>query len=810
MIRIICSQCKNAYLENNGEKYTCPSCGAEMSAELENLVLGIQNYNEKDYPAAADFLMKYIVKNGADPRAIFYKALCDAYMTIDGETDSISETYEKILECFKDFSKEDFPQYVALANDEVRFLEKAFAEQHVLTLESADAEKIKAEVAAILAIQKEARDFRLALTDVVIKYNETAERKLAVRFSECYIVGKAIAETVGDKTFDKIVEDIENHTVFTGILSTNIKNLEIYLRCIVMFFKRSHEKYEFLKEQSQKFIDIARLLEKGQYNTITGVEAVSEKLIKESYDFLYESYNEHYDEQIDMQTESVIILEPENPEDITIIAEETEAEEADAEEVAPVENGEADVEEAVSLTGEAEESATTDDFVLVADDEPAEAEEAVEEEAVEEEAVAEEPAEADEAEELSEDDIIEIPAEAENEVIETTEEPEDISSSTLEDSEIIVKTLAEVKEEAVAEEITEAPTQEEAEPEKEDEKAEEAEKPEAPQPKQKKKKSKKGLVIFLLVILIAAGVVAYKKVPEMLNKSKYEQASQLAADGKYSEAISAFKSIEGYSDSAEKIKECTYNSAVDLQDKGKYTEAKIIFETLEGYKDCSTRIQTCIYGEATAELEKGSFDKAAELFGKIKEYGNSAEMITECQYRRANYLLENGQYESAISIFKDIKDYSDCKEKINEAKYLYVTNNLDKENKTTVKYLKELAKMKYRNSVDLKKELLDPAATIKSFVNYDVTDMETSLTKCDASKSIYFHVVVDNEEYYNRTLTFKYTTGYGYHEQKTVTFTEANNSGIMAYPAVHQSGYSVTFELIADSGEVLTSQTINF
>ncbi len=799
MIRIICSQCKNAYLENNGEKYTCPSCGAEMSAELENLVLGIQNYNEKDYAVAADFLMKYIVKNGADPRAIFYKALCDAYMTIDGETDSISETYEKILECFKDFSKEDFPQYVALANDEVRFLEKAFAEQHVLTLESADAEKIKAEVAAILAIQKEARDFRLALTDVVIKYNETAERKLAVRFSECYVVGKAIAETVGDKTFDKIVEDIENHTVFTGILSTNIKNLEIYLRCIVMFFKRSHEKYEFLKEQSQKFIDIAGLLEKGQYNTITGVEAVSEKLIKESYDFLYESYNEHYDEQIDMQTESVVILEPEKAEDIVGIAEETESEESEAEEVAPVENVEEVVEEAVSVTEEAEEVASTDDFVLVADDEPAEAEEAV----------TEEPAEAEEAEEAVEGDIIEIPAEDENQPVEITEEPEDISSSTLENSEITVKTLAEVKEEAVAEEITEAPARE-TEPEKEGEKTEEAEKSAAPQPKQKKKKSKKGLVIFLLVILVAAGIVAYKKVPEMLNKTKYEQASQLAAEGKYSEAISAFKSIEDYSDSAEKIKECTYNSAVDLQEKGKYTEAKIIFETLEGYKDCSTRIQTCIYGEASAELEKGNFDKASELFGKIKEYGNSAEMITECQYRRANYLLENSQYESAISIFEDIKDYSDCKEKINEAKYLYVTNNLDKENKTTVKYLKELAKEKYRNSVDLKKELLAPTATIKSFVNYDVTDMETSLTKCDASKSIYFHVVVDNEEYYNRTLTFKYTTGYGYHEQKTVTFTEANNSGIMAYPAVHQSGYSVTFELIADSGEVLTSQTISF
>ncbi len=808
MIRIICSECKNAYLQNKGDKFACPSCGAEMPGEIENLVLGIQNYNEENFSAAADFLMKYIVRNGAEPRAIFYKALCDAFSTIDGDTDSISETYEKILECFKDFSEEDFPEYIALANDEGRKLERALAEHHVRTLENADAEKIKTEVAAILAIQKEAKDFRISLKDIVNSYNETAQRKLAVRFSECYLLGRKIAEEVGNKTYNKIIEDISNHTVFTGILSNNIKNLEIYLRCIVMFFKKSHDKYEFLKDESQKFIDIAKLLEKGQYNTIKGVESTSDKLMKEAYDFLYESYNEHYDEQIEMQTECVVILEPEaaeivaedsaepqeeasesvdneSPEEAEVIS----AEEQEKEESEPSEATEPSSETSEEISPEEmaepieEIIAETDDFQLVSNEEEIEAE-------------------AEEAEESIEESVCD---EAKEEPVETAIE----EAPQVQDDEPQIKTLAEVKAEETQK--AEAPTEDEKAPE---EPAEQAEAKESKPQKSKNKKGGKGKILIALILVLIVAVIGIKYVPGAITEYKYKQATTLAEDGSYTEAIAVFSEIRAYSDSEEKIKECTYKNAEKLEAEGNHSQARIAYESLGEYKDCLTRVQTCIYAEATAELDAKNYDNATKLFAEIKDYGNSADMIKECSYRKALSLIESGEYASAIDILSDIQKYSDAAEKIKEAKYLYVTNNLDEKNKTTVKYLNELTKAEYRNSAELRKELLGSAEVangdVKAFVNYSVTDLKTSLTELDHNKAIYFHVVVNDKALHGKPLTLKYTTQYGYSQTDSVTLSEKNNSAIMAYPSTNLGNYKVTFELLSTDGSKIASQTISF
>ena len=78
MIRIICPKCKNAYLQKADGNLTCPSCEAVFSEKDENLLTGIQYYNEGDFENAKDYLMKYIVQEGAEPRAMFVKALCDA------------------------------------------------------------------------------------------------------------------------------------------------------------------------------------------------------------------------------------------------------------------------------------------------------------------------------------------------------------------------------------------------------------------------------------------------------------------------------------------------------------------------------------------------------------------------------------------------------------------------------------------------------------------------------------------------------------------------------------------------------------
>ena len=124
MIRIICPNCKNAYLESKNGALACSSCESTFAQDTENLLLGIQYYNECDYDKANDCLMKFIVKNGAEPRAIFYKALCDGFC-YDEDTLSISEVYAKLLEALQDLPKEFFPEYVALANDEAEKLENA-------------------------------------------------------------------------------------------------------------------------------------------------------------------------------------------------------------------------------------------------------------------------------------------------------------------------------------------------------------------------------------------------------------------------------------------------------------------------------------------------------------------------------------------------------------------------------------------------------------------------------------------------------------------------------------------------------------
>ena len=88
-----------------------------------------------------------------------------------------------------------------------------------------------------------------------------------------------------------------------------------------MFFQKSYDKYKFLLEQSEKFTKLAELLEIGQYNTLKGTGAVADKLKSISYEFLQESYKEHFDEQIDMQTETVVIIEPEIIEEPEVIEE---------------------------------------------------------------------------------------------------------------------------------------------------------------------------------------------------------------------------------------------------------------------------------------------------------------------------------------------------------------------------------------------------------------------------------------------------------------------------------------------------------
>lgn len=789
MVRIICPECKDSYLENKEDSYICPSCEASFSPDEENLLLGAQYYNECDYDKANDCLMKYIVKNGADAQAIFYKVLCDGFC-YDEDTFSLADTYDKLLESLKELPEELFPKFLALANDETEKLEKAVAQSHIHLFVDADAEKIKKEVSTIINLQNEAKAFRVRLNALVNDYNDNATAKLSVKLSDCFLVEPEIATQVGNLKFEKIAENVASHTVFTGILSTDIKNLEIYYRCIVMFFKKNRQKYDFLMASAEKFTELSKLLEEGQYTTIKGTSAIGDKLKSAGYDFFQESLKDN-DEDFETQTETVVILEAE--------VEETEEEEV--------------VLEDISSTSEAEE---------IPDDSQDEAEsESAEEESVEAESdesiEAEEPSEEDAIIELSDDMVEAVVAEADEEECNTQESTEDveeiISEEAAEDiseeaAEAEVIEVVEETEETAEEETEEAISIEEVEiiaDESIEEPAEEQAKP---------VKRKKSYAPFITIFLIIAGIIAIicvTVIPAKINEKNYSSAAQLMSEEKYADAVNVYAELGDYEDSEEKLKAAKYAYASQLEKEEKYEDAKAIYSELKNYEDSMAKVSSCTYNIALNALDSGKFDDAKALFESISDYADSKDKALECVYQKGISFVAEKKYAEAIEIFEGLENYSESKTKILDAKYKYVNDNLSKDDKTTIAYLEDLIEARYLDSVAIRRKLLGTTVSangVSTCLNYSETDTAEDLTEADKSKPIYYHITATDPELYGKTLTVKFTTSVGYTERKSITLTKADNTYALMYPRTSISNYTVDFSVSTADGTELAKQTV--
>lgn len=122
----------------------------------------------------------------------------------------------------------------------------------------------------------------------------------------------------------------------------------------------------------------------------------------------------------------------------------------------------------------------------------------------------------------------------------------------------------------------------------------------------------------------------------------YQEALALEQNGDYAEAITLYRSLNGYKDSAERIAVCEtaildgkYDAAVALMEAGKYSEAIAAFEAIRNHRDsaekikaCETAIQTAIldgkYDAAVALMEAGKYSEAYEAFVALNGYRDSA------------------------------------------------------------------------------------------------------------------------------------------------------------------------------------------
>ena len=837
MARIICDNCKNDSLQNNGEVLVCPSCGAEFSADDENLLFGIQCYYDGNFEEGCDALMKALVKDGTDYRAMLYKGLCDAAV-FDEDTLSLDDSYKKLEYALSYVPDEELPAVLEKANNEIEKTEKALTELHVRAFETADAEKIKREVASILKIRDEALAFRATLYKLADAYNERCDRKIITRFSKCFFVDPALATEVGDAKFGKITDDIATHTVFTGILSSDIKNAEIYYRCVVMFFEKSKDKYNFLLDNSKKFLSLTELLKEGSYNSVTGTDETAEKLKLAAYTFFEDSLKEHDDEFAGNEM-PVVEFEP-LPEPAEEESEETPVEEAAAEEApaeeAPIEESAAEeapteetpVEEAPAEEALTEETAVAEVLVEEADVEETPVEGADVEETPAEEVPAEEvPAEeAPAAEQTSEDDK-NTDDEEQTAAVETIEfrdkstvgSTSDSADEAIAEEKTVVFDPAEIfpaePTEQAENKTSEFPKNEVKLPDEENASPEEEEEEYKPEYRQRKKKKHIPLILFILVLAAGAAFAGWKYIPGIINDKKYEAAAALENQKDYIAAAQAYKALADYKDSADKVLECSYMNAAALEEKGEYEKAAAAYTALDEYKDSTTRVSACKYELAKAALDAKDFDGAKQQFTDLADYGNSADMAKECDYLKADGLIADKKYTEALDLLKSIKGYSDSEEKIKEVKYLFATENLgtkDKKLAKTVKaYLKELAEAKYRNSAELYEELLgeEVSEVVSLLVNASKTDLSEKLTSVPHSQKAYFHIKANSKSLYGKTITLTYTTQYNYTYKKTVKLSESSPDAYLEYPSTSLGNYTVTFSAhLADGTKLGDSITV--
>ena len=714
-----------------------------------------------------------------------------------------------------------------IANDEMEKLESELAKIHIKAFETADAEKIKSLVALILNIQQEAVKFRKDLSDFADKYNERNNNTLVFNPSKCYLVTPELANEIGAKKLEKIKSDVASHTVFTGILTTDIRNLEIYYRCIVMFFEKSRAKYDYLMENAENFVVLAGILEEGNYTSIQGTKNTAEKLKITAYPFLEESLKD--DEGTDDTTVKSVVVIKEEPaeellvEDIQVTDDIPTTEEVEIDTVDIIETDDTVIEEITDLgeINEPENEPVTEDN-LSFEDTPAQ-----------QHSVSEPVLEADTVTDLPNTNI------SLGNIFGSTSDDNNSPEETDSDDNAEDITSEEVSEELEANRT--AKTQEYPELSKEEQddiarherfkeiktvntETEEFQKlaskfdrarkndPDRETTLVPKKNNKPKIFIAIAVIVVVIiAINAIRFLPGFIVETKYNSAVELQENKNYSEAITKFQELGDYEDSEKRIKECKYQNALLLIEAEDFSGAKGLLSELKGYNtDIETKLQICDYSIAKKYLEKGKYDKAEELFKELGDYGDSKEMIKECSYRKALSFIEGKKYTEAIEILSTMKKYSEASEKINEAKYLYVTENLSAENETTVKYLKELAKANYRNSADLKTELLGTSgdSSLKFFVNEASTDTTTTVDSVSHLRSAYFHVIALDESYYGETLTIKYTTQYNYSASDTVTFSENNTSTVFVYPPTTTSGYTVTFSIHTADGTTIGSQKI--
>lgn len=241
-----------------------------------------------------------------------------------------------------------------------------------------------------------------------------------------------------------------------------------------------------------------------------------------------------------------------------------------------------------------------------------------------------------------------------------------------------------------------------------------------------------GTVAVAVFVIAAVLLTVLYFIPE----SRYKNAAELYASGRYAEAQVAFEALGNYKDSREQVTECVnaaaYDAAEALYASGRYAEAQAAFEALGAYKDSAARAEECRnailasdYSAAVSLMEKGRYAEAKTAFEALGDYRDSKDKATECgneiDYIAAADLYKAGDYAAAAAAFQRLGGYKDAPEYVNKSKYAYVKLHEDSSDMLTRSYLPDLAKIGYEDSAEIFDRLLNEA-TMTEYTNASAAD----------------------------------------------------------------------------------------
>jgi len=202
---------------------------------------------------------------------------------------------------------------------------------------------------------------------------------------------------------------------------------------------------------------------------------------------------------------------------------------------------------------------------------------------------------------------------------------------------------------------------------------------------------------------VSAGLseMGYKDSKDLENECYFQMAMAQFESGDYVGAAEAFRLISDYPQAEEQRLECMYLIAAQSYEARDWNTAIQTYRDLGSYKDSAELVNTITYEAAKTFYDEGKYEEAITYFQQISEYEDSAKQVKICNYKIAKKLYNDGKYVDAVGYFEKADDYKDSKDLIKEAKYKYCTKTKSKPTDTTKTYIKELKKLKYKESASL-------------------------------------------------------------------------------------------------------------